>query len=672
MAQHPWSLRWLIGGIYFIIMIVLLGALLLFFIQRIESDNMATVLSRLRGQARLGADLLVQRIETEYFATKTSRLHNQRLLGADVLAAQGDVGQARLLADLLDYARNSDDAKQTLRRVHVNAGARRVLLLDLDGTLVATSTNYAANTLPDDFAAVSPEVRAAIDGDSGLGDNIRYDEQAGEDIAFIAALVHVKTLVPPTSKMEKTRTHLVPLGVLVLAAPLTDVKDKIGGIKLAVGLTFLGVLVLLFFINSGVSNYISEPLQTLSRAAERFATGDLQQRIIPTGAGEVASLGASFNDMAAQLRVTITRLAEERAQAEAILTSMVDGVLVTDLTGNIVLMNTMAEVMCNVSEEQVLGKPLSDAVLHFDILDLLQKTLDSALPNKLEVTFTRPTERVVEVHVAPVTVGEMLIGAVIVLYDITHQRRLEQVRRDFVANVSHELRTPVTSIRAMAETLADADGEDPELARDFMTTIISESERLTALLDDLLQLSQIESGRRLITPQALNIAEVIRHVAQRVLGPITARHQRLVLTVPEVLDGCADRDALVQILVNLIDNARKYSPEGSAIRVTAEQDTALRIRITDDGLGIPEADLERIFERFYRVDKARSRAVGGTGLGLAIVKHLVELHGGWISVHSELGVGSTFTVTLPSPAAPPAEAGELPAGQESPATRPAS
>ena len=144
------------------------------------------------------------------------------------------------------------------------------------------------------------------------------------------------------------------------------------------------------------------------------------------------------------------------------------------------------------------------------------------------------------------------------------------------------------------------------------------------------------------------------------------------LTVPEVLDGCADRDALVQILVNLIDNARKYSPEGSAIRVTAEQDTALRIRITDDGLGIPEADLERIFERFYRVDKARSRAVGGTGLGLAIVKHLVELHGGWISVHSELGVGSTFTVTLPSPAAPPAEAGELPAGQESPATRPAS
>jgi two-component system phosphate regulon sensor histidine kinase PhoR len=653
-------------------MIVLLGALLIFFSQRIEADNMATVLNRLRGQARLGADLLVQRIESDYLNSKLSRQRKQYRIGADILVEPGiERGTPHLVGDLLDFARNSEDAKQTLRRIHVNAGARRVLLVDLDGALVARSTASASDTLPDDLAAVSPEVRTAVESGSGLGENIRYDAQANEDIAFIAALVHIKTLAPSSNKEIKARTRLVPLGVLVLAAPLTDVKDKIGGIKLAVGFTFLGVLVLLFFINSAVSNYISQPLQTLSRAAERFATGDLQQRIIPTGADEVSSLGASFNDMAAQLRVTITRLAEERAQAEAILTSMVDGVLVTDLAGNIQLMNQTAEQMCSVTEEQVLGKPLSEAVLHFDILDLLQKTLDSALPNKLEVTLTRPVERVVEVHAAPVMVGDDLIGAVIVLYDITHQRRLEQVRRDFVANVSHELRTPVTSIRAMAETLVEADGDDPAMARDFMTTIISESERLTALLDDLLHLSAIESGRRLITPQAVNVGDVIRHVAERVLAPIAARHQRLSLDVPEPLEGYADPDALVQILVNLIDNARKYSPEGCDIRVSAFRDTALRLTVDDDGVGIPETDLERIFERFYRVDKARSRAAGGTGLGLAIVKHLVELHGGWISVQSEVGVGSTFTVTLPLEAHP-AEAGELLAGQESPAARPAS
>ena len=272
-------------------------------------------------------------------------------------------------------------------------------------------------------------------------------------------------------------------------------------------------------------------------------------------------------------------------------------------------------------------------------------------------------ERIVEVHMAPVEVDNRQLGVVIVLYDITHQRKLEQVRRDFVANVSHELRTPVTSIRAMAETLSDAGMEDPEMAADFLQTIIGESERLTALLDDLLQLSRIESGRHLLVLEEVDLCAEIRHVAERVIAPITAKQQQLLLDLPASLWLVSDRHALIQVMVNLIDNARKYSPEGGTITVSlVELAARVQLQVTDTGIGIPAGDLQRIFERFYRVDKGRSRAQQGTGLGLAIVKHLLELLDGSIRVRSEVGVGSCFTVELPLQRADsaPEEGGGLP------------
>jgi two-component system phosphate regulon sensor histidine kinase PhoR len=306
---------------------------------------------------------------------------------------------------------------------------------------------------------------------------------------------------------------------------------------------------------------------------------------------------------------------------------------------------------------------LTEAITSCELQDLLEQTITTGIPLRRELTITHPLEHIVEVHLAPVEVEEHTLGVVIVLYDITQQRRLEHIHKDFVANVSHELRTPVASIRAMAETLLDAGDDQQEIATEFLQTIIGESERLTSLLEDLLNLARIESGNRMVTLEAFDLAELIRHVAQRVMAPVTEKHQQLILELPEELMVMADRDALFQIMINLLDNARKYSPDGGVISVSAFLTDVLRIAVTDTGYGIPPVEIERIFERFYRVDKARSRAQGGTGLGLAIVKHLVEIQGGQITVRSEVGAGSTFTVILPQPdlvARMTEEAGELP------------
>ncbi|HEY3416337.1 MAG TPA: ATP-binding protein, partial [Armatimonadota bacterium] len=412
----------------------------------------------------------------------------------------------------------------------------------------------------------------------------------------------------------------------------------------------------------GVSSFISQPLATLSASAQRFAEGNLNESVAPSGATEIYSLGESFNRMAGQLRFTINNLALERAQAVSMLTSMVDGVLVTDLQGTILLLNDSAREICGHEDKAIVGKKLVDMVPSPELTDLLQKTIETALPLRHELTFPQTGDRVFEVHLAPVSLDDMLIGVVIVLYDITQQRKLEQDRTDFVANASHELRTPVASIRAMVETLLDGGREDDELTTDFLQTIAGESERLTALLDNLLKISHIESDRRLLNPTDLDLVDLVQHVAGRVLAPTVAKGQQLEMDLPKQLPVTADRDALVQILVNLLDNARKYTPDGGTISVhVSGGDDVVRLQVSDTGMGIPAADLERVFERFYRVDRARSRAQGGTGLGLAIVKHLVELHGGRIIVESELGVGSSFTVILPQQGSTaPAEAGELP------------
>lgn len=661
MIRHAWSLRWLIGGIYFFIMVTILATLALYFSHRITEDYAQSKIQALSGEAKIGADLLAPMVKDLDVA--------QRKLAS--YTKKHDRKNAALLQTFITLTKNR--IVESLRRIYTHTVPRRVSLVDIDGKIIKECPPFSSDT---DNALQDPEVYDALHRGFGF-DNRSNPILPEETLYYIAVPVEIKETIPlppkPGQTMPRELVRSVPCGVLVLAAPTTDIKETISHIKGAIALAFVSGLVILLLINASVSNLISRPLATLSQAAAHFAEGDLNKRVTPTGAAEIASLGDSFNSMAEQLRLTITNLAEQRAQAEAILASMTDGVIVTDTQRIILLTNRSAEEILTLnSNAPIVGRALPDAIAIVDLQDLLENTIASGLPVMHQITLANPNERIIEVHMSPVEVDDRQVGVVIVLYDVTDQRKMEQVRRDFVANVSHELRTPVTSIRAMAETLFEAKGEDQEMQNDFLETIIHESERLTALLDDLLQLSHIESGRRLIVPEQINLSEMVRQVVQRLIIPITDKGQQLILEVPEHLVILADRAALVQILINLVDNARKYSPEGGIITVRAELDLQrVRIRVSDTGIGIPESELERIFERFYRVDKARSRAQRGTGLGLAIVRHLVELHDGWINVQSELGTGSIFTVILPQPkeleaVGKPEEVGELPTGASTP------
>jgi len=644
-------------------MVVILGGLALYLSHLIALNYMDSLTTNLSGRARLGAELLAPMVRTYYNTTvKMDALPPAERADLDKLFSDPKLRDAfnhskysitnnpeNGFIYLPDVEHNIKGMLGKINSLRQQGGTTEIAffrfscVMRTNRDLIVESLPYAVSP-PSDKELPESIFIQALDPESedGIGTATHFSEKFAEELLYIA--VPIRTHTPEAID--------IPDGILVLAAPTTDVKHTIGQIQGGILLAFIGGLLVVFLINAAVSIFVTHPINTLSQAAGHFAIGDLQRRVQPTGAQEIASLGESFNSMAAQLESTIANLDEQRAQAQAILASMFDGVLVTDPAGRILLINQCLERTFDLRAEEIVDKELADTLFEAQLSELLQKTIDTDLPLMHQVAFSRPVPRTFEVHMAPVKAGKQLLGVVIALYDITNQRKLEQIQRDFVANVSHELRTPVASIRAMAETLADGGSEDPQIADSFLDSIIHESERLTALLEDLLQLSQIESGRRLLTPEWVDLAEIIRSVVERLVPLTDAKAQQVILHIPEHLPAYVDRGAILQIVLNLIDNARKYSPEGGTVTVHTERadDDRLRIKVTDTGIGIPEEELDRIFERFYRVDKARSRAEGGTGLGLAIVQHLVDLHGGLISVQSELGQGSQFTVVLPQPA----------------------
>ena len=386
---------------------------------------------------------------------------------------------------------------------------------------------------------------------------------------------------------------------------------------------------------------------------------------------EIGEFIIALNALSMRLQETQAELQREKEKSEAMLTRMADGIIVTDVSGRIVLFNPAAERIFGIPAQRALDKTVTDVFMDYDLSTMLARALGQGVPQTGEVKVERPQEGTLDVFVTLVeTEGGQGHGAVIVLHDLTEIRRLENVRRDFVANVSHELRTPVASIRAMAETLLMGAKDDPEAAQQFLETMLKETERLSSLLDDLLELARIEAGKREPRKVDLNVRELVETVLNK-LRPHAERKQLTVtVDVPDNLTLRADPDAMQQILVNLLDNAIKYTPNGGNVRVKGEgrgrkgkegEDNGslpflpplspsfpcVVLSVSDTGVGIPREHLLRIFERFYRVDKARSREMGGTGLGLSIVKHLVESQGGQMTVESEVGRGSTFTVTLP-------------------------
>lgn len=391
---------------------------------------------------------------------------------------------------------------------------------------------------------------------------------------------------------------------------------------------------------------IARSLAETTQVVRRMAEGDYTRQLSAWAAedSDLSLLEQGINATAAQLKLRVVELGQEKSRLEAILRNMTDGVILVDQRRRVTLMNPAAEAMFGVTWAEAQGRDHLEITHHFNLDELLQQVLETGRPEVLEIKRAQPEEQVLEARLAPS--GS---GVLIVLRDVTRPRHLEQMRTEFVSNVTHELRTPLTSIQGFAETLLEGALDDPGTARHFVTIIQKESGHLNRLIEDLLDLSRIESGRWKMRKEPVQL----RQLAEETVGRLTPRARELGvslgLAIPEGLPEVpGDSVRLAQVLLNLVDNALKYTPAGGSVTVSArETGPTVSISVVDTGTGIPKADLPRIFERFYRVDKARSRATGGTGLGLSIVKHIVEAHGGSISVVSDVGQGAAFTFTLP-------------------------
>jgi two-component system phosphate regulon sensor histidine kinase PhoR len=410
------------------------------------------------------------------------------------------------------------------------------------------------------------------------------------------------------------------------------------GIALAIGLLAAGV------VGSRLARSLVEPIDELTRVAAQMSAGDLTRTVRPRGGDEIGRLGEMFNQMADRLRTMITTLSAEQKKLAAVVAGMTDGVIASDRTGDVILANRAAT--------DLLDWPEGTGAARRVPWPRLRAVLDEAAQHgKVCAEELPPTEtgsRLVEARCAPIVddAGRPA-GAVAVLRDVTDLRRLERARRELTANVSHELRTPLTSIKGFAETLLGGAMREEGACRRFLEIIDQETNRLVKLVDDLLDLSQLESKRLSLELGQVRVREVVSDTVVKMRPLAGSRALELGPAETEVT-VLADRDRLAQVLTNLLDNAIKFTPDGGRIAVGWRAlNGEVEVTVVDDGPGIQPADLPHVFERFYKADRSRAAIPGGTGLGLAITKHIVEAHGGRIRVASAPGAGTTFAFTLP-------------------------
>lgn len=432
------------------------------------------------------------------------------------------------------------------------------------------------------------------------------------------------------------------IGFGVLAAGLALAARQLGfGPVLAI-VAVLALVPAWYFARNVVT-----PLRELGSAAERLADGKYDRRVHAGSWAEYRELAARFNEMSRHVADRVGSLEAERQQLLAVLGGMAEGVIAVGTGQRVLFANAAAGQILEFDPALAVGRPLWEVARHRAVQDLLDRTLKAGRPQREPVEIMTPPVRHLTVYVAPLGEADGP-GAVLVLDDTSELKRLERVRQEFVANVSHELKTPLAVIQACAETLQDGAAEDPDARESFLHQITDQSARLLALILDLLSLARLDAGEETFERQELRIGELINECIDRHRPRAEAKRMTLEgVPPPQDLTVWADPEAVSQILDNLVDNAVKYTPAGGTVRARwlAGPDE-VHIDVEDNGPGIPEVDLPRIFARFYRVDRARSRELGGTGLGLAIVKRLSQAMGGSVKVASEVGRGTTFTVTL--------------------------
>lgn len=537
-----------------------------------------------------------------------------------------------------DFA-NEEDAilfySDWAHKLHDSAGAR-VTFIREDGKVLGDSesdANQMNNHLNRDEIVEAREY--------GAGSVIRYSNTLNQNMLYVA--------VP----IQNTDNYK---GYVRLAISLETIDGSVRNLWAYLGLALAVVFLITVMVSYRVAAGLTRPIENMTRVANRIAHMDYRARAQTKGTDEIGQLGLAINAMADSLQTQMAQIREKESRLSSVLEHMINAIVMINDEGQIVLINSKTEQLFGIKSSDWLGKPFLEVRLPHELAAMTAEVLEHRTLLHEELTIYYPEEHILDVNIVPFYYSDDdRAGILLLLQDVTDMRRLERMRSQFVANVSHELKTPIAAVKGFSETLMNGAINEPEVARSFLQIIHDESERLNRLIGDILELSKIESKRIPLHFSPVHMPSFLEQTMEMINKQAKEKHIHLDLQVDNDLYIEADEDRLRQILLNVLSNAVSYTPEGgkvklkvvpSGVKSNGEYDDVL-ISITDTGIGIPRKDLPRIFERFYRVDKARSRSSGGTGLGLSIVKHLVDSHHGVITVESEVGIGTTFSIKLP-------------------------
>ncbi|MBU2531034.1 MAG: cell wall metabolism sensor histidine kinase WalK [Elusimicrobia bacterium] len=555
---------------------------------------------------------------------------NAGLSEAAYLRIKGNLSkQTSLSKSFIEQSADKENIKAIVDNIAKNLGVR-VTIIGLDGFVKGDSELNGQQLSEVENHIQRPEVQQALK--SKIGENRRLSTTVKKEMLYMAALYG----------KEKS------LGIIRLAIPLMEMEVISDNLKKMLSVAFFIAFILALLISFFVSILISRPVREMSLMAKSIAEGDFSKRILISSNDEIGDLSKAFNFMAEQIKSRMRDVIAGKSKLEAVLLSMFEGIMVVDNNGGVLLINQTLRKLFDV-KQNFEGKTALELIRNIEIQEITDAVLKlkEGFKSK-EISVMVSEEKILLINAVPIMKADICDGAVLVFHDITDLRRLEKIRRDFVANVSHELRTPVCSIKGYSETLLEGALHDKNNAEDFLKIIYSDCERLAKLIDDILDLAKIESDNLALNLKSCDVKEIVQRIVSGMSMRIKAKSLDINVKIPDQIAGImADENRIAQVLVNLIENALKYTKRGEISISALEEGDFLRINVTDTGIGIPEKDIPRLFERFYRVDKARSKELGGTGLGLSIVKHIVYAHNGKVSVQSAQGKGSVFSFTVP-------------------------
>ena len=560
------------------------------------------------------------------FASLTTRALSRSQAGSEM------IGQAKMISSYIAEAISADANLEKICAAIQESGTYL--------TVVTPDGRVLCDSLGEDLVigrsfSEQPEINAALRLKEGIA--IRNNPLVKTDLIYAAIPVNDAGVIK---------------AVIRLAKPVGTIRELYLRSSASIGF-----FVFFAFLVSGLISWFSlkrmvTPIEELTKGAMVLASGDLTNRLHVPSIQEMETLAVSMNEMAAQLNERIQMVSSQRNELESVLASMQEGVIAIDLDEYVININHSAEQIIGVPHDNVKGKKIHELTRNISLLKYVDASIESDARKEEDIILTREGKRILNARSSPLMgINNQRLGTLFVFNDVTKLRRLENMRKDFAANVSHEIKTPLTSIKGFVETLQNCMKDDPDRVGHFLEIIGKNINRLMLIIDDLLKLSRIENEneQNLIKFMPEKISDILSTVNAFCSQKAAAKDISVEITCSEGLVAEMDASLMEQAVRNLVDNAIEYSHEGSSIGINASvKGEVAKISIKDSGIGIPYAHLDRIFERFYRVDKGRSRKAGGTGLGLAIVKHIMQAHGGGVDVKSKPGIGSTFTLTFPA------------------------